>query len=105
MFVRILRRCNTVRFSALFATADMTVIIEPSFAQVKPTFKIGEEKDPALEAYRRQQEQEYNSVIRQIPEAKKKSSDPWGTVRGVEPNKTQNVGRERKGAVDPVPKP
>jgi hypothetical protein len=79
---------NAVGFCAVLVIAIVLLRIEPAFAQFKPTFHLGQEtKDPAVEAYRKQQEEEYNSVVRKIPDGKKKSSDPWGNVRGAEPAK------------------
>jgi hypothetical protein len=73
--------------STFFATVVMSLVAQPSFAQLKPTFELGEKKDPAVEAYKRQQEQEYNAAVRKIPEAKKKNGDPWGNIRNVNPDK------------------
>ena len=82
------RRRRAVGRSAFLASAIITLAVGPAFAQ-KPALNLLREQpaDPATEAYRKQIEQEYNSAIRKIPEPKKKSSDPWGSVRSVEPTK------------------
>jgi hypothetical protein len=83
------RRRKTLGLSAVLALSIVTLLIVPAFAQLKPSYNLLQEKkkDPAVEAYRNYIDKEYNSTIKKIPEPKKKSSDPWGSVRSAEPSK------------------
>jgi hypothetical protein len=71
----------------LIAATIIALLIQPASAQLKPTFKIGEEKDPAVEQYRKQQEEEYKGTLSKIPDKEKKSKDPWRDLRGDGPAK------------------
>jgi hypothetical protein len=64
------------------------LLLGPAFAQ-KPALDLMREKqvDPAVEKYRKAVDQEYNSTIQKIPEQKKKSNDPWESLRSAEPIK------------------
>ena len=75
--------------SAILATAFVILLIGPAFSQKKPAMNLMREKDvdTAMEKYRKAVDQEYNATIRNIPEQKTKSSDPWGGIRSVEPAK------------------
>ena len=76
----------------LIAPAIIALLIQPAYAQLKPTFPIGGDKetDPAVEQYRKNVEREYNATVGKIPDQKKKNSDPWNDVRGADPPKKKS---------------
>jgi hypothetical protein len=88
MAVLILQWRHTIGLSAILATAFIALLLGPAFAQ-KPALDLMREKqvDPAVEKYRKAVDQEYNATIQKIPEQKKKSNDPWGSLRSAEPAK------------------
>jgi hypothetical protein len=61
----------------------ITALIQPAYAQ-RPAINLWGEKarDPGLEQYRKQQEEEYNATLKKIPNQEKKNSDPWQALRG-----------------------
>ena len=71
----------------LIAPAIIALLIQPAYSQLKPTFNLGEEKDPEVERYRKQQEEEYKATLSKIPNKEKKSKDPWQDLRGDAPAK------------------
>ena len=71
----------------LIAPAIIALLIQPAYSQLKPTFKLGEEKDPEVERYRKQQEEEYKGTLSKIPNKEKKNKDPWQDLRGDAPAK------------------
>ena len=71
----------------LIAPGIIALLIQPAYSQIKPTFDLGEKKDPAAEQYRKQQDEEYNATLSKIPNKEKKSQDPWQTLRGEAPAK------------------
>ena len=72
---------------AIIVPAIIAPLTQPAYAQIKPTFNLQKENDPALEQYRRQQEEEYKSTLSKIPNKEKKSNDPWQNLRGDAPAK------------------
>ena len=74
---------------AIIIPAIIAPLVQPAYAQLKPTFKLQKENDPALEQYRKQQEEEYKSTLNKIPNKEKKNNDPWQNLRGDAPAKKQ----------------
>ena len=77
----------------LLATAIVALLIQPAYSQIKPTFKVGGDKevDPRVEQYRKDVEQEYKATLEKIPNKEKKNkNDPWADVRSPEPAKKKS---------------
>ena len=77
----------------LLVTAIIALLIQPAHSQLKPTFKVGGDKevDPRIEQYRKDVEQEYKATLDRIPNKEKKNkNDPWADVRGPEPTKKKS---------------
>jgi hypothetical protein len=88
MAVLIFQRRHTIGLSVILIIAFIALLLRPAFAQ-KPSINLMREKsvDSAVEKYRKAVDQEYNATIQKIPEQKKKSNDPWGSLRSAEPAK------------------
>jgi hypothetical protein len=71
----------------LIAPVIIALLIQPAYSQLKPTFKLGDEKDPAAEQFRKQQDEEYKATLGKIPNKEKKSKDPWQDLRSDAPAK------------------
>jgi hypothetical protein len=77
----------------LLVPAMIALLIQPAYSQLKPTFKMGGDKetDPRVEQYRKDVEREYRATLDKIPnQEKKKKNDPWGDIRGTEPAKKKS---------------
>ncbi len=76
----------------LLTAAIVVLLIQPAYSQLKPTFKMGGDKevDPRVEQYRKDIEQEYKSTLNRIPNKEKKNkNDPWADMRDSEVTKKQ----------------
>jgi hypothetical protein len=75
----------------LIAPTIIAALVQPAYAQ-RPAINLWgqKEKDPGLEQYRKQQEEEYNATLKKIPNKEKKSNDPWQALRRDAPSKKKN---------------
>ena len=74
----------------ILATAIVALLMQPASSQLKPTFKMGGDKevDPRVEQYRKDVEREYKATLDKIPDKEKnKKNDPWADIRSNEPTK------------------
>ena len=77
----------------LLVPAMIALLIQPAYSQLKPTFKMGGDKetDPRVEQYRKDVEREYKETLDKMPNKEKKSkNDPWADVRSPEPAKKKS---------------
>ena len=76
----------------LVAATIIALLVQPAYSQLKPTFKMGGDKevDPRTEQYRKDLEREYQSTLKKIPDKEKKSNDPWADMRSNEPVKKKS---------------
>jgi hypothetical protein len=79
----------------LLAPAIIALLIQPAYAQLKPTLNMGmggdKEVDPRVQQYRNDVEREYKETLDKIPNKEKKNkNDPWADVRGTEPTKKKS---------------
>jgi sortase (surface protein transpeptidase) len=75
----------------LMVPAIIASLIQPAYSQ-KPSINLwgDKAKDPAVEQYRKQQEEEYKATLGKIPNQEKKSNDPWQKLRSTEPAKKKS---------------